>query len=366
MLISSQWYTKSEQAPRFSVWYAGLGLGQIIGGVLSYAFQQVKREVGFEGWRIMFVVLGVVTVVIGIVTGIWLPDTPMQARFLGEGEKVVLLKHVAVNRTGISNRGFKARQVLEIVLDMQMWLMTLLTILVRTIKSEIVSLLIYPATQISISSGVVTTYSATLIKTFGFSSPNSALLNTPSGLVSIISTLAVGYGIRYTSHRWAWLVLCCIPGILGGALLSFATYNRAAQLAGIYLVNAITATLIIIYQWTASNIAGQTKRVIAVALVSGSFSVGNIIGPQTFQARDAPRYIPAKITVLATQAAAAGVGAMLFWYYVWANKRKDKAMPSGVAVAVENLNEARHSEETEQRLWEDRTDKENEMFRYVY
>ena len=90
--------------------------------------------------------------------------------------------------------------MLEVVLDVQMWPITLLTILVRTTKSEIVSL-IYPATQISVSSGVVTTYSAPLIKTFGFSSPNFALLNTPSGLVSIVSTLGVGYSIRYTSHR---------------------------------------------------------------------------------------------------------------------------------------------------------------------
>ena len=212
----------------------------------------------------------------------------------------------------------------------------------------------------------MTTYSATLIKTFGFSSPNSALLNTPSGLVSIASTLVVGYGIRHTSHRWAWLVFCCIPGVLGGALLSFATHNRAAQLAGIYLVNTITATLIIIYQWTASNVAGQTKRVIAVALVAGSFSVGNIIGPQTFQARDAPGYIPAKITVLATQAAAAAIAGLLFWYYVWTNKRKDRAGSSGVTVAVDDQTEARQIEGTEQHLWEDRTDKESELFRYVY
>ena len=107
-------------------------------------------------------------------------------------------------------------------------------------------------------------------------------------------------------------------------------------------------------------------RVIAVALASGSFSVGNIIEPQTFQARDAPGYIPTKVTVLATQAAAAGVAAVPFWYNVWANRRKSKAMPSGVAVAVENQSEASHFEETEQRLWKDRTDKENEMFRYVY
>ena len=181
----------------------------------------------------------------------------------------------------------------------------------------------------------------------------------PSGIVSIASTLIVGYGVRATSNRWAWLVACCVPGILGGGLMSFSPkHNRAAQLAGIYLVNAITATLIIIYQWTASNVAGQTKRVIAVSLISGSFSIGNIIGPQTFQAKDAPGYRPAKITVLATQAAGACIASVLFVYYVWANKRKDAKQLSGEALEVEN--------QSEKHLWEDQTDKENKTFRYVY
>lgn len=106
---------------------------------------------------------------------------------------------------------------------------------------------------------------------------------------------------------------------------------------------------------------------VAVALVAGSFSVGNIIGPQTFQARDAPGYIPAKITVLATQAAAAGMAGVLFWYYVCANRHKDESgMSSGVTVAVEDQSEPGRFERMEQRLWEDHTDKGNEMFRYVY
>jgi H+/gluconate symporter-like permease len=137
--------------------------------------------------------------------------------------------------------------------------------------------------------------------------------------------------------------------------MSFATGNRAASLAGIYLVNAITATLIIIYQWTASNVAGHTKRVIAVSLISGSFSVGNIVGPQTFQAKDAPQYIPAKITVLATQAAGALVAVVLFLYYKWANKGKN-ATPA----------EIESSEQRAEHLWDDQTDKENDTFRYVY
>ena len=105
---------------------------------------------------------------------------------------------------------------------------------------------------------------------------------------------------------------------------------------------------------------------VAASLVAGSFGVGNIIGPQTFQARDAPGYIPAKIVVLATQAAAAGVAGGLFSYYLWANRRKDKAMRSGTEVVAADQGGPRDIEGTEQRLWEDRTDKENEMFRYVY
>ena len=204
----------------------------------------------------------------------------------------------------------------------------------------------------------MTTYSATLINSFGYKPPRAALLNTPSGAVSIASTLIVGFGVRYASNRWAWIIACCVPGILGGGLLSFAKGNKGAQLAGIYLVNAITATLIVIYQWTASNVAGQTKRVISVALISGSFSIGNIIGPQTFQAKDAPTFRPAKIAVLATQAGGAFVSFVLFLYYVWANRRK-----SGATVEVETVGA---DNQTQQQLWEDQTDMENKTFRYVY
>ena len=187
----------------------------------------------------------------------------------------------------------------------------------------------------------------------------SALLNMPSGVISIAATLIVGFGVRHTSNRWAWIIACCVPGMLGGGLMAFAPKtNKAALLAGIYLVNAIVATLIVIYQWTVANCAGQTKRVFASALVAGSFSVGNIIGPQTFQAKDAPQYIPAKITVLATQGAAAVVTFVLFLYYVWANKRKDKK-----AVAP-NGGDIRSN--TESAKWVNQTDKENASFRYVY
>lgn len=205
---------------------------------------------------------------------------------------------------------------------------------------------------------MITTYSSTLIKNLGYTARDAALLNTPSGLVSIISTIAVGILVRYKSHRWLWIVACCLPGIIGGALMSFiGTANPAGTLVGIYLVNCIVPTLVLVYQWVAANVAGSTKRPVSVALVSASFSVGNIIGPQTFQVRDAPQFIPAKIVVLTTQASAALIAVVVFLYYKWENRRRDKVRSEG-SMPGPALNE--------ETSWNNLTDKKNPLFRYSY
>ncbi|KAK3994255.1 putative allantoate protein [Cladorrhinum sp. PSN332] len=338
MLISSQWYTKSESAPRFSFWYLGLGLGQILGGLVSFGFQHMGDEAKLAGWRTMFLTLGLVTVVVGACVILFLPDTPMKAKWLSDNEKVALLKHVSVNQTGVENRKFRGKEILEALMDPQIYLLLLAVVL------------------LSVSSGVVTTYSATLIRGLGYTSKKAALMNTPSGAISIFFTLLVGYGIRTQSHRWAWIIVCIIPAIIGGALMSFLPKtNKHGILAGIYLVNAVVAPLAVFYNWTVANVAGPTKRAFAAAIISGSFSLGNIIGPQTFQARDAPEYRPAKIAVMATQAGCALVTLVLFAYYTWQNKRRNNL--------AENENEEAYMEPE---VWARMTDKENKSFRYSY
>ncbi|KAF1929735.1 MFS general substrate transporter [Didymella exigua CBS 183.55] len=305
LLINSQWYTKSEQAPRFSFWYCGLSFGQIIGGAISYGFQHVTPSSSLAGWRIMFVTLGCLTIDIGLAT-LWLvPDTPMQARWLTGAEKLALLKHVSVNRTGIQSKTFQPRQLLEALTDPRLYFMVLAVIL------------------LSVSSGVLTTYSATLIRNLGYVPKRAALMNMPSSLVSIFFTLLAGFGIRKQSNRWLWIVLCIIPAIIGGALMPFLPVsNRRGCLAGIYLVNAVVAPLPVLYAWTAANISGSTKRALAAAVVSDSFSIGNSIGPQTFQMKDAPNYRPAKLAVMGTQAGCAIVTVLLYGYYRWQDARR--------------------------------------------
>lgn len=80
------------------------------------------------------------------------------------------------------------------------------------------------------------------------------------------------------------------------------------------MVNVVVLTVLIVYQYAAANVAGHTKRALSTVSVAFAFGVGNIIGPQTFQARDAPQFIPAKITVLATQGCSALLAIVLYLY----------------------------------------------------
>ncbi|KFY31111.1 hypothetical protein V493_01396 [Pseudogymnoascus sp. VKM F-4281 (FW-2241)] len=295
MLISSQWYTSQEQASRYSFWFCGVGIAQISGAFISYGFQHVHNDTLLSSWRIMYLSLGIITSFVGLLGWFILPNSPMTAKFLTEAEKIALLNHIAVNQTGIENRHFKWRQLKETVLDVQIWF------------------------------GVIASYSSIVIAHLGYSPQKAALLNAPSGLVTIITSLIAGFGVRYTSNRWAWIATFCVPGMIGGALMSFAPNSKPiAIIIGTNLVHSIIPTLMLAYQWAMSNCVGQTKRVVSSVFISGALAIGSIIGPQTFQDRDKPEYKPAKIAILATQGGGAFFAVLLFAYYYWANRRKDR------------------------------------------
>jgi hypothetical protein len=145
----------------------------------------------------------------------------------------------------------------------------------------------------------------------------------PSGLVSIASTLCSTFAILKGFPRWLSIVLLLIPAVIGAGLFSFLDgMNQPGRLAGIYLVNTIVAPLALIFTWVGANTAGYTKRVVANGMVAAAFGISNIIGPQTFQASDAPNYIPAKITVFAVAGAAVVVSIMLRLLYGRRNANK--------------------------------------------
>jgi ACS family allantoate permease-like MFS transporter len=122
-LFTSQWYRKHEQGARTGLWFSFNGFAQIVGGLVAYGIATGTNsgQAALAGWRIMFLWTGLTTAVFGVLLFIFMPDNPLNARFLSPKEKVYAIERIRVNQQGVGNRHFKKYQFIEALKDPLVW-----------------------------------------------------------------------------------------------------------------------------------------------------------------------------------------------------------------------------------------------------
>ena len=102
VLFTSQWYTKKEQGFRTGIWFSFNGFANIFGGLVAYGVARgtFGRSVALAGWKIIFLVWGLVTMVTGIIFLFLMPDSPLKARFLRDSERRLVIERTRHNQQG--------------------------------------------------------------------------------------------------------------------------------------------------------------------------------------------------------------------------------------------------------------------------
>ncbi|KAK0099242.1 hypothetical protein ONS96_008476 [Cadophora gregata f. sp. sojae] len=134
--------------------------------------------------------------------------------------------------------------------------------------------------------------------------------------------------------------------------------NKAGLLTASFLTGTFGAAFMLLLAWNASNIAGHTKKVTINALTMVSFATGNILGTQTFQAKEAPGYISGKISIIATLGALCFMIMILRWYNGILNRKNERIL--------EGMSEDQKAEMRENMTFADQTDRKNPFFRYTH
>lgn len=96
VLLIAMFFKKEEQGRRISWFYVCNSLTQIFGGFVSYGFSFVNT--GFASWRIFYIAIGALTIVVGLLVALFLPDSPVKARRFTDAEKVAILLRVKDNQ----------------------------------------------------------------------------------------------------------------------------------------------------------------------------------------------------------------------------------------------------------------------------
>ncbi|KAJ8590317.1 MFS general substrate transporter [Rhizopogon salebrosus TDB-379] len=346
ILIISMFYKKDEQASRIAWFYVMNGLTQVFGGFVAYGISFYSGK-AIPPYKIVYILLGALAVVIGIIVLIWLPDSPVNASMLTKQERIAALERVRNDQGGTENKKFKKDQVIEALTDIRTWLVVFSTVLT------------------TIPNGALTNFSNIIIKGFGYSSKQTLILGTPAGAVGSAMVLFCGWYSDKKGERMVPIAFALVPAIVGTAILIGlnGSANKGVLLFATYMLGTFGSALSTIYAYNASNTSGHTKKVTINAMTMATFSIGNIIGTEIFQPKDAPAYIPGKTAIIVALTVQLLVSFLIRHINVRLNKERKAKLAE--ETARRGWTEEDVQRERERHAFADLTDKQNIFFVYT-
>ncbi|WVQ85371.1 hypothetical protein IAT38_007536 [Cryptococcus sp. DSM 104549] len=337
-LVISMWWKKSEQPWRTGVMFSTLS--SVLNGLLSYAMQFYNPG-PISRWRLLFVCMGCLSVIIGTLDIFFLPASPSQAWWLTDRQKVIAIRRTAVNQTGVINHHIKWYQVIEALLDVKTWLIFFINV------------------SLNIPNGGLIGFNSIIVKSLGYTVKQTTLLAIPTGVISWVSSLFFARLATKTRQpllcATASILICLAATVM---LREIPRTNKGGSLAGLFILYCYWAPYIIMGSSILyANVAGTTKKIAVYGISYWGYCVGNLVGPQAFRDKEAPTYPSASLTMLIGYCASIALIA-LYGFVCWRdNKRK---------VIEQEEWEARNHDEDVGEEWKDLTDKQNPLFRYTF
>jgi len=119
------WFPKAERARAVSWFMIGIPLSTVFGGPIAGMLLGLDGWHGMQGWQWLFVLEGLPAVVFGVVTWMWLPDSPRDVRWLSEAEKERVIARVEEERRATEKRVGASGSLRLALLHPTVWMLSL-------------------------------------------------------------------------------------------------------------------------------------------------------------------------------------------------------------------------------------------------
>jgi MFS family permease len=98
------WYVREELAFRQGLFFSAASMAGAFSGLLAYAIAQMDGVGGYAGWRWIFILEGLLTVVVAVAAFFLLYDFPDTAKFLTTEEKAWVIHRLKYQGSKLSGR----------------------------------------------------------------------------------------------------------------------------------------------------------------------------------------------------------------------------------------------------------------------
>jgi MFS family permease len=297
LLFLGFFYTHDEIIIRIGVFYSSTPLAASLGGFLAGGFGQIMYH-GYNGWSWIFFLEGVLTIMLGVASILFMPSCPETARFLTPQER-----QFAVDRMKDQDSSF-ARLDLEQRLDGLTGALQYhggceklgFATFRRSIANPVTVMLALAA---FLSIEPIASFGAflpTLLYTMGYQRVQATLMTVPPNLAAFFFVLGITFWSQREKITGIPLNICAACGAFGymllliGARVGVGGYPLAAlQYIGTFFVAmGVNAIPPLALAWISVNASPHYVRAITIGFIVGTGSLAAFISAFTYIKDDAP------------------------------------------------------------------------------
>lgn len=322
--IIGSWYQQYETARRVSLFYMASLLASGFGPILAYALSLIRVGNGDfrRGWRWIFIIEGIFTVVAGLVAPFFLVEFPERAKWLTPRQKHIASARLVTDKKAREYVHPTLKESMKMLLD---WKLMIYSLQYFVCASSVYSLAYFK--PIILRQGM------------GFSYAMSQVLASPPYVFAIIMSLMMAW--VSDKYRTRWTVLCAqsLTAIVGLLIVLYAEVP-GVRYFGLYLaVFGTQANVPGTLSYGQSNTADVRKKGIVAATMISVGGAGGICGSTIFKSSDAPKYLPGMWATIAMQLTYSVSTFGLSMYL----KRQNKLADEGKRPALENVEGFRYA-----------------------
>ncbi|KZZ94246.1 Major facilitator superfamily domain, general substrate transporter [Moelleriella libera RCEF 2490] len=305
--LLSTWYTRFDMQKRYVAFYTIGCVAGSLGGILAFGLGKMDGLAGLRGWRWIFIVEGVISCLVGILSYVFLVDFPEEAdrswRFLSTSERDFIVRRVNRDRADAVTEPFSWTAYLEAATDVKVWVFAFMFFCVTTVGYSINYFL------------------PIILVGMGFSVAASQCLIVPPWIFTGLLMWAQAWLSDRYRLRGPIIVFNAILALVGLALMGFHHANPVRYTGVFFVMAGASGNTPPVLTYQANNIRGHWKRAFCSATLIGFGGIGGIAGALVFRSQDQPKYLPGIYASIACNVCLLLCVAGLSLWFWFANQR---------------------------------------------
>jgi hypothetical protein len=321
ILYLSYFYKHHEMTIRLGYFWLSMTFADIIAALAAAGLLQMRGIHGHAGWRWMFLIEGIFTLLIGLASFVLMPASPTQTKsklrgkdgWFTEREEVIMVNRVIrddpTKGTMHNRQPITPKLLWKSILDYDLWVLYAIGVT-----------FLVPGTP-------PRQYLTLTLRGMGFNVFHTNLLVIPAQVLGICTMMGLLYVAEKSNQLLAW---CAFPQIWSLPMLiwlrvaynpgqaKWTTWGVLTLLIAKPLPHPIQVGL------ASRNSNSVRGRTVSAALYNMFVQTAQIISSNIYRADDAPLYKRGNSILISLVAYNIVLYAAAKLYYVWRNKSRDK------------------------------------------